>query len=67
MQEKEKEIEIFFLLSFWPEGPLLPSFAGPLGLINRQPNFADSRAANWAGPIGRSRPQPCSFPSLVDV
>jgi hypothetical protein len=31
--EKEKEIEIFFLLNFRPEGRCCLSFAGPLGLL----------------------------------
>jgi hypothetical protein len=45
--EKEKEIEIFFLLSFRPEGPasLLPP------LLARSASSPEAqRAAQWAGP-----------------
>jgi hypothetical protein len=63
--EKEKEMPLFS--TFGLKARCCRSFAGPLGLINRQPSFSHSSVANWAGPIGRSRPQPCPFPSLADV
>jgi hypothetical protein len=41
--------------------------AGPLGLIDRQPRFSGSRAANWTGPAeaaGRLAPAALPFSSL---
>jgi hypothetical protein len=65
--EKEKEIEIFFLLSFRPECRCCLSFAGPLGLLTwlassaQQVSYLLYSLAPCIGPaqlIGWSRPQP---------